>query len=142
MNQDRQPTSGKISWTATMAVFMTAIILGSVVAIGFMLQPVAAQPIPPSCPPNTQSFERGLCIGPEPTLTYQCDIEPEGLQLVGGGVGENATELECVLFDEDGVITYSEPPLLVDAECNGPFPFIEETLQCATRPGGQQNRGP
>jgi hypothetical protein len=115
---------------------MTAIILGSTVAIGYMLQPVAAQPEtpPPSCPPNTQSFERGLCVGPEPTLTYLCDNDPVGLQLVGGESGP-----QCVLIDDEGNIIYSESPILVDAECNGPFPFIEETLQCATRPGGQQN---
>ena len=116
---------------------MTTIILGSTVAIGYMLQPVAAAPIPPSCPPNTQSFERGLCVGPEPTLIYLCDTEPAGLQLVGGELGP-----QCVLIDEEGNIIYSEPPKLVDAECNGPFPFIEETLQCATRPGGRQNYGP
>ena len=117
-----------------MAVFMTTIILGSTVAIAYMLQPAVAQPIPPSCPPNTQSFVRGLCIGPEPTLTYLCDNDPEGLQLIGGDEG-----IQCVLIDNEGNILYSEAPLLVDAECNGPFPFIEETLQCATRPGGQRN---
>ena len=117
-----------------MAVFMTTIILGSTVAIGYMFQPVAAQPIPPSCPPNTQSFERGLCVGPGPTLTYLCDAEPAGLQLIGGDEG-----IQCVLIDDAGNILYSEDPILVDAQCRGPFPFIEETLQCATRPGGQQN---
>jgi hypothetical protein len=118
---------------------MTTIFLGSTVAIGYMLQPVAAQPETPqpSCPPNTQSFERGLCIGPEPTLTYLCDTEPAGLQLVGGELGP-----QCVLIDEEGNIIYTEPAILVDAECRGPFPFNEETLQCATRPGNQQNRGP
>lgn len=112
-------------------------------AIG-MHQPAAASNmtggptaiIPPSCPPNTQSFERGVCIGPEPTLTYLCDTDPAGLQLVGGELGP-----QCVLIDDEGNILYSEPAILVDAECNGPFSFIEETLQCATRPGNQQNRG-
>jgi hypothetical protein len=133
MNQDQQPTRDKIFSTAIMAVFMTTIILGSTVAIGYMLQPVAAQPIiPPSCPPNTQDFDQGLCIGPEPTLTYLCDTDPAGLQLVGGELGP-----QCVLIDDEGNILYSEPAILVDAECNGPFSFIEETLQCATRPGGQ-----
>jgi hypothetical protein len=102
-----------------------------------MLQPAAAQPIPPSCPPYTQSFERGLCVGPEPTLTYLCDNDPEGLQLIGGDEG-----IQCVHFDDDGVITYREGPILVDAQCRGPFLFNEETLQCAVRPGEQGNRGP
>ena len=87
------------------------------------VQPVAAQSIiPAGCPPNTQDFNRGVCIGPEPTLTYECDGTPLNLILIGD---------ECVLGD------YREPAILVDAECNGPFPFIEETLRCATRPGGQ-----
>src|SRR5919109_3532172 len=105
MNQGKQPI---------MEVFMIAIILGSTVAIGYMLQPVAAQLlIPPSCPPElTQAFERGVCIGPDPELTYQCDTEPAGLELVGD---------QCVIRDEAGQIIYKEPAILVDAECRGPF---------------------
>lgn len=101
-----------------------------------MLQPVAAQTlIPFSCPPNTQAFERGVCIGEDPELTFQCDDFPPDLVLIEDDL--------CVLIDPvTGEFAYQEPALLVDVECNGPFPYNEETGRCETKAGRPFGAGP
>ena len=101
---------------------ITTLFIASALLVGFMgisqsLSQTATAQSFESCPPGTVAFERGRCIGPEPTVTTTC---PEGQHL-------NENQNKCV----GGGQRPSQPTTTVTC----PEPFELRGGQCVAKPG-------